>query len=69
MIVDDLLSPVFVFLRGFHWLCQSKYGISGSSIEVVDAVAVVRTPPTKAVAVIGAIRELFFIADPDVLMP
>ncbi|AGB17406.1 hypothetical protein Halru_2835 [Halovivax ruber XH-70] len=43
--------------RGFDWLCRSELSVYGRLIERVDAVLVVRTPPTAAEPAINAVRE------------
>ncbi|WP_058991323.1 hypothetical protein [Haloarcula sp. CBA1127] len=43
--------------RSFDWLCRSDLGVSGSFIETVDRVVVVRTPPTAAGTAIDEVRQ------------
>ncbi|SEQ51227.1 hypothetical protein [Natrinema salaciae] len=43
--------------RSFDWLCRSDHGVSGSFIETVDTVLLVRTPPTGAAAAVDAVRQ------------
>ncbi|WP_460918667.1 hypothetical protein [Salinarchaeum chitinilyticum] len=43
--------------RSFDWLCRSADGVDGEFVESVDAVVLVRTPPTAAIDAIDAILE------------
>lgn len=43
--------------RSLDWLCRSDTGVAGGFVESVDAVVLVRTPPTAALDAIDAVRE------------